>query len=139
MTELQGLQLSLDAFRQRGCAVAAVVVDPPATNAELARTAALDYPINVGGRPLNSWVSFIPITFELMVLGAAVFALLFGIVAINGLPCPYHPVFNVPEFARASRDRFFVCIEAADPGFDPEDTRRFLENLHPVGVYDVTE
>ncbi len=101
--------------------------------------AALDYPINVGGRPLNSWVSFIPITFELMVLGAALFALLFGIVAINGLPCPYHPVFNVPEFARASRDRFFVCIEAADPRFDPEDTRRFLENLHPVGVYDVTE
>jgi hypothetical protein len=101
--------------------------------------AALDYPINVGGRPLNSWVSFIPITFELMVLGAALFALLFGIMAMNGLPCPYHPVFNVPEFARASRDRFFICIEAQDAQFDPEDTRRFLEGLDPLGVYDVVE
>ena len=74
-----------------------------------------------------------------MVLGAALSALIFGIVALNGLPHPYHPVFNVPEFARASRDRFFLCIEAEDPRFDPEDTRRFLENLHPVGVYDVLD
>jgi hypothetical protein len=100
---------------------------------------AVDYPINIGGRPLNSWVSFIPITFELMVLGAALFAFIFGIIALNGLPHPYHPVFNVPEFARASRDRFFLCIEAGDPRFDPEDTRRFLENLRPVGVYDVLD
>jgi hypothetical protein len=99
----------------------------------------LDYPLNIGGRPLLSWVSFIPITFELAVLGASLFALIFGIMAANGLPHPYHPVFNVPEFARASRDRFFVCIEAADPHFDPEDTRRFLQNLQPLGVYDVLE
>jgi hypothetical protein len=97
----------------------------------------LDYPINVGGRPLFSWVSFIPITFELAVLGASLCALLYGIIGSNGLPSPYHPVFNVPEFARASRDRFFLCIEACDPDFDGENTRRFLQDLGPLGVYDV--
>jgi len=101
--------------------------------------AGLDYPINVGGRPLLSWVSFIPITFEMTVLGAALCSLLFGIIAGNGLPCPYHPVFNVPEFARASHDRYFVCIEARDPRFHPEETRRFLEELQPLGVYDVED
>lgn len=101
--------------------------------------AGIDYPINVAGRPLLSWVSFIPITFEMTVLVAALFALFFGIIAMNGLPCPYHPVFNVPQFASASRDRFFVCIEATDPQFDPQDTRRFLQSLRPLGVYDVRD
>jgi hypothetical protein len=98
---------------------------------------AIDFPINVAGRPLNSWVSFIPITFELTVLCACLTAFLFGIIAVNGLPHPYHPAFNVPEFARASRDRFFVCIEAADPMFDSQQTRSFLEGLAPLEVYDV--
>ncbi len=99
----------------------------------------LDYPINVGGRPLNSWVSFIPITFELAVLFGALTSMLFGVLGANGLPHPYHPVFNVPAFARASRDRYFVCIEASDPQFHPADTRRFLETLDPLEVYEVEE
>ncbi len=99
----------------------------------------IDYPINVAGRPLLSWVSFIPITFECAVLVAGIFAILFGVLALNGVPQPYHPVFNVPEFARASRDRYFVCIEAGDSIFDRVETRRFLESLEPLGVYDVME
>ncbi len=98
--------------------------------------AVIDYPINVGGRPLNSWPSFIPVTFELTVLTAALFAF-FGLLALNKLPMPYHPVFNVPRFELATRNRFFLCIEAADPRFDREGTRRFLENLNVRGVYDV--
>ncbi|HXN48306.1 MAG TPA: DUF3341 domain-containing protein [Bryobacteraceae bacterium] len=101
--------------------------------------AVLDFPINVGGRPLNSWVSFIPITFELTVLFACLSSLCFGILGLNGLPQPYHPVFNVPQFGRASRDRFFVCIESEDAQFDATDTRLFLEGLDPLGVYDVLE
>jgi hypothetical protein len=101
--------------------------------------ASFNFPFNVGGRPLNSWVSFIPITFELTVLFACLAAIVVGIVMLNGLPHPYHPVFNVPQFARASRDRFFVCIEAHDPLYDPDGTRRFLESLEPLGVYGVKE
>ncbi len=99
-------------------------------------TQAIAYPLNIGGRPLHSWPHFIPVTFETTVLGAALCAFV-GMWVLNGLPQPYHPVFNVPAFARASRDRFFLCIEAADPRFDRPATQTFLEGLHPVGVSEV--
>jgi len=98
--------------------------------------AVIDYPINVGGRPLNSWPAFIPVTFELTILVAALFAV-FGLLALCRLPMPYHPVFNVRRFELASRNRFFLCIEARDPLFDRRRTRQFLESTRPRGVYDV--
>jgi hypothetical protein len=96
----------------------------------------IDYPINIGGRPLNSWPSFIPVTFELTILLAALFAF-FGVLALNGLPMPYHPVFNVEHFELASRNRFFLCIEATDGQFDLENVRRFFASVGSQGVYEV--
>lgn len=96
----------------------------------------IEYPLNVGGRPLNSWPAFLPVTFETTILVASLFAVL-GMFALNNLPMPYHPVFNVERFALASRDRYFLVVAADDPEFDREATRRFLAELAPTDVFEV--
>jgi len=98
--------------------------------------AVIDFPLNIGGRPLHSWPSFIIITFELTILFAALSTVL-GLFGLCGLPMPYHPVFNVSRFAFASRDRFFICIEASDPLFDRHETADFLLTLAPREVSEV--
>jgi len=99
---------------------------------------AVDYPLNVGGRPLNSWPAYVPITFELMVLCAAISAII-GMLVLNRLPRLHHPIFNASGFERATTDRFFLCIEVRDLKFDAAGTRTFLEGLGPVRVTEVTE
>jgi hypothetical protein len=96
------------------------------------------YPINVAGRPFHSWPMFVPITFELTILFSGLFTA-FGMLALNGLPKPHHPVFAVPQFSLATDDRFFFCIEAADASFDPEKSKEFLNKFDPIGIYVVDE
>ncbi len=96
------------------------------------------YPMNVGGRPLHSWPAFIPVTFEMTILFAALAAVL-GMLAMNGLPRPHHPLFGVPQFDRASRDGFFLCIMRSDPLYHERTTRNLLESLGATEVIDVPE
>jgi hypothetical protein len=101
-------------------------------------TAVISFPVNIGGRPFHSWPAFIPVTFESTVLGAALAAVL-GMFLLNGLPMPYHPVFNVERFQFASRDRFFLCIEAGDPLYDRERTAREMSEWSAKEVVEVAE
>lgn len=96
----------------------------------------LNYPLNIGGKPLDSWVAFIIVTFELTVLGAALAGTI-GMLALNGLPMPYHPLFNVDAFSAVTRDKFFLAIEATDPLYEHDATERFLKSLDPQGVWEV--
>jgi hypothetical protein len=96
----------------------------------------INYPVNVGGRPLNSWPAFIVVTFEMTILFAGLSAVL-GMLALNGLPMPYHPVFNVSRFAFATKDRFFLIIFSSDPKYSSSETRQFLETLRPYSISEV--
>jgi Alternative complex III, ActD subunit len=97
---------------------------------------AVDYPLNIGGKPPHSWPAFVVITFEMTILFAGISAVL-GMLAFNGLPMPYHPVFNVPRFAFASKDRFFLIVFSSDKKYNPVETRRFLETLDPRSISEV--
>lgn len=99
---------------------------------------AIEYPLNVGGRPYVSVPSMIPPAYELTILFAG-FAAVFGMLFLNGLPTPYHPVFNVPRFALATREKFFLLIESRDPKFDYEETKNFMQSLNPQEVFDVED
>ncbi len=98
----------------------------------------IDYPLNVGGRPYISIPSFVPPAYELTILLAG-FTAVFGMLFLNGLPSPYHPVFNVPRFALATREKFFLIIESKDPKFEYDETKAFMESLKPQEVFDVPE
>jgi hypothetical protein len=97
---------------------------------------AVDYPLNIGGKPAHSWPAFIVITFEMTILFAGISAV-FGMLALNGLPMPYHPVFNVPRFALASKDRFFLIVFSSDPKYNSAITRDFLQSLQPRSISEV--
>ncbi len=96
----------------------------------------LEYPMNVGGRPQASWPTFIIPSYELTILFASLSAAI-GMIVLNGLPQPYHAVFNVPRFSLASSDKFFLVIESTDPNFEARSTKDFLSGLGAKGVYDV--
>ena len=96
----------------------------------------ISYPVNIGGRPLHSWPSFVIVSFEMTILFSGLSAV-FGMLSLNGLPMPYHPVFNVPRFERASRDRFFLVVFASDKIYDAAGTREFLEGLNAISVEEV--
>jgi len=98
--------------------------------------AAITYPVNVGGRPFHSWPSFIIVTFELTILFGGLSSAI-GMIALNGLPMPYHPVFNVPEFAKCSENKFFLVVFSSDPKYDPAATRSFLNGLAPRMIAEV--
>ena len=98
----------------------------------------ISYPLNIGGRPFHSWPAFIIVTFEMTILFGGLSAVI-GMLGLNGLPAPYHPVFNNPRFSAVSRDRFFLCIEAADPQFDPERARQFLSAFNTVDIAEILE
>jgi len=96
----------------------------------------MSYPLNVGGKPFHSWPTFVPVAFETTILFASLSAFI-GMLLLNGLPRPYHSIFNAPNFERASQDRFFLCVEAVDPKFDYETTWQFLQSLGPEAVAEV--
>lgn len=101
-------------------------------------TSVMDYPMNVGGRPNNSWQAFLPVTVETTILCAAVVAIL-GMLVLNGFPHPWHPIFNAPDFERVSSDRFFLCVEAIDPQFDFTETKHMMMSMNALNVSEVYE
>jgi hypothetical protein len=99
-------------------------------------SAVIDFPLNIGGRPLNSWPMFVPVTFEMAVLGGALAAVI-SMFAASGLPRLRHPVFAAPDFELATRNRFFLCLRSDDPAFEADRARELLEGLHPLRCVEV--